>query len=94
MVRLAYGRFLRILIMRPTPRIEFVTPCEVLTDNHHCSRYAHLPQVCRDHTNDDCEFDGPAGAADFELFFPNYQSMLKYCRKRFKCWDKRFKPAA
>ena len=37
------------------------------------------------------EFEGPFIAP--EVFFPDYASLLKYCRKRFKNWDKRFKKA-
>jgi hypothetical protein len=64
--------------------------CGFLEPDGRCGIYETRPQVCRDHSNDDCEFDGPAGADDFELFFPDYPSMLKYCRKRFKNWDRRF----
>ena len=67
--------------------------CAHLQPGGLCGIYETRPQVCRDHSNDDCEFEGPAGADDFEEFFPDYQSLLKYCRKRFKNWDKRFKSA-
>jgi uncharacterized protein len=59
-----------------------------------CGIYDTRPQVCRDHDNDDCEFEGPCGHDDFDLFFPTYESLLKYCRKKFKNWDKRFKQSA
>ena len=41
--------------------------------------------------SDGCEFDGPAGAEDFDTFFPDYESLLAYCLKRFKNWNQRFK---
>lgn len=63
--------------------------CRHLHPDGRCGIYATRPQVCRDHSNDDCEFDGPAGPKDFELFFPDYESLLRYCRKRFKNWDRR-----
>ena len=65
--------------------------CTFLMDDGRCGIYETRPQVCRDHTNDGCEFNTPAGKDDFEVFFPDYKTLLKYCRKRFKRWDKRFK---
>ncbi len=67
------------------------TRCMHLQPGGLCGIYETRPQVCRDHTNDDCEFEGPAGDDDFKLFFPDYQTLLTYCRKRFKTWDRRFK---
>lgn len=64
--------------------------CRHLQPDGRCGIYERRPQVCRDHKNDDCEFEGPAGADDFELYFPDYEALLKYCRKRFKNWDRRF----
>ena len=46
--------------------------------------------MCREHSNDYCEFDQPAEEG-FELYFEDYRSLEKYCRKRFKSWGKRFK---
>jgi hypothetical protein len=65
-------------------------PCRHLQPNGDCGIYDQRPQVCRDHDNDDCEFDGPCGHDDFEVFFPDYESLLAYCRKRFKNWERRF----
>jgi hypothetical protein len=59
-----------------------------------CGIYATRPRVCREHSNEDCEFEGAAGAEDFDLFFPDYQALLDYCRRRFKSWDQRFVSAA
>ena len=72
------------------------TRCSHLADDGRCGIYETRPQICRDHSNDECEFDGPCGEDDFELFFPTYDTLLKYCHKRFKSWDKRLalKPAA
>ena len=67
--------------------------CRFLQDDGRCGIYASRPQLCRDYSNDYCEFDGPAEEG-FELFFDGYESLLAYCRKRFKHWDKRFKPPA
>ena len=68
-------------------------PCAHLTPTGGCGIYEQRPQVCRAHTNDYCEFDATAEEG-FELFFPDYESLDKYCRKRFKKWDKRFKKLA
>ncbi len=65
-------------------------PCTHLLEDGRCGIYDTRPQICRDHSNDYCEYDGPAEEG-FDLFFDSYDSLLKYCRKRFKRWDKRFK---
>lgn len=62
--------------------------CGHLQPDGRCGIYDKRPQVCRDHSHEDCEFDGPAGADDFDLFFPDYEALLKYCRQRFKNWDR------
>lgn len=67
-----------------------MTRCTHLLDDGNCGIYETRPQVCRDYSNDYCEFDAPAEEG-FEFYFRNYQELDKYCRKRFKGWDKRFK---
>lgn len=64
-------------------------PCKHLQSDGGCGIYDTRPMVCREHSNDYCEYDSPAEEG-FELFFDGYESLLKYCRKRFKSWDKRF----
>jgi len=64
--------------------------CMHIQEDGRCGIYEKRPQVCRDHSNDDCEFNTPAGPDDFDLFFGGYEALDKYCRKRFKGWDKRF----
>lgn len=63
------------------------TPCLHLLPGGGCGIYADRPQICRDHSNDYCEYDAPAEDG-FELFFDGYASLLAYCRKRFKSWDR------
>ena len=63
--------------------------CNHLQPNGMCGIYNERPQVCRDYSNDYCEYDSPAEEG-FELHFQDYKSLLAYCRKRFKNWDKRF----
>ena len=65
------------------------TKCHFLQDDGRCGIYETRPQMCRDYTNDYCEYDAPAEEG-FELFFDGYDSLLKYCQKRFKRWDNRF----
>ncbi|HEY5683647.1 MAG TPA: YkgJ family cysteine cluster protein [Sulfuricaulis sp.] len=69
-------------------------PCRHLLPGGNCGIYETRPQICREHSNDGCEFEGPSGHEDFELFFPDDEALLAYCRTRFKNWDKRFKEAA
>ena len=64
-------------------------PCLHLEKDGRCGIYHERPVVCREHDNEYCEFDSMA-EDDFELFFDGYESLLKYCKKRFKKWDKRF----
>ena len=66
-----------------------VTRCTHLLDDGNCNIYETRPQVCRDYSNDYCEFDAPAEEG-FEFYFRNYQELDAYCRKRFKGWDSRF----
>ncbi|MBI3570112.1 MAG: YkgJ family cysteine cluster protein [Gammaproteobacteria bacterium] len=64
-------------------------PCRHLQSGGSCGIYETRPQICREHSNDDCEFEGPSGEEDFELFFPAHESLLNYCRNKFKSWDSR-----
>ena len=69
------------------------TRCQFLQDDGRCRIYTTRPQLCRDYSNDYCEYDSPAEEG-FELFFDGYESLLAYCRKRFKNWDSRFTQTA
>lgn len=66
------------------------TRCRHLLEGGGCGIYDSRPQICRDHSNDYCEYDS-AAEDGFELFFDGYESLLRYCRKRYKSWGKRFK---
>ena len=61
------------------------TVCAHLQPDGRCGIYENRPQICRDYTNEFCEFDAPAEDG-FDLYFPNYAALLAYCRKRFKRW--------
>ena len=62
-------------------------PCSHLLADGRCGIYDDRPLICRQHSNDYCEFDEPAENG-FELFFPDYSSLLEYVRKRFRTWHK------
>lgn len=64
--------------------------CAHLYPDGRCKIYEVRPQICREHSNEDCEFEDMAGEDDFDLLFPDYKSLDDYCRKKFKTWDKRF----
>ena len=63
--------------------------CRHLQTDGGCGVYETRPIVCREHDNDFCEYDEPAEGG-FELFFDGYNSLEKYCKKRFKNWHKRY----
>ncbi len=63
----------------------FETRCTHLRPGGLCGIYEQRPQVCRDYNNDHCEFDEPAENG-FILHFTDYESLLIYCKKRFKRW--------
>lgn len=63
--------------------------CQHLQMDGGCGIYEVRPKICRDHSNDYCEYDAPSEEG-FELYFRNYEELLTYCKKRFKKWDKQF----
>ncbi len=63
--------------------------CTKLLPDGRCGIYETRPQICRDYSNDWCEFDEPP-EKHFELYFRDYAELQRYCRKRFKHWDRRF----
>ena len=63
--------------------------CQFLLPQGACGIYETRPQICRDYSNDFCEYDEPA-QKHFEFYFKTYQELDDYCRNRFKSWDKRF----
>jgi Fe-S-cluster containining protein len=60
--------------------------CMHLLPDNRCGIYETRPHICREHSNDYCEFDAPSEDG-FDLYFPTYESLLKYCKKKFKNWD-------
>ena len=63
--------------------------CQHLLTGGVCGIYEQRPMVCREYDNDFCEFDESIEEAS-KYFFSSYEQFEKFCRKRFKKWDKRF----
>ena len=68
--------------------VMFNSPCAHLQPDGRCGIYEHRPTICREHSNDFCEYDAPAEEG-FELYFPDYETLLAYCRRRFRTWGTR-----
>lgn len=63
-------------------------PCQHVLANGSCGIYAKRPKVCRDHSNEHCEFDEPAKKG-YKRFFDGNGSLERFCRKKFKTWNVR-----
>jgi len=63
--------------------------CEHLTEKGQCRIYYSRPFICREHSDDSCEFD-QTNESHCDLYFTSFQQIDDYCRKRFKSWDRRF----
>ncbi len=61
--------------------------CAHLQTDGRCGIYDVRPKICREHSNDFCEYDEPAEDS-FELYFTDYASLLTYCKKRFSRWSR------
>ena len=59
--------------------------CEHIQENGACGIYDDRPEICREYSNDWCEFDESAEKG-FEYHFKNYLELLAYCKKRYKNW--------
>lgn len=68
------------------------TRCAHLLPGGLCGIYDKRPAVCREYSNDFCEFDERISEGS-ELFFSSYEALDGYCRARFKRWDSRFAAA-
>jgi len=66
--------------------VMFEARCRHLLSNGRCNIYADRPAICRSHSNDYCEYDAPAEDG-FDLYFPDYDTLLRYCKKKFKRWS-------
>lgn len=66
--------------------VMFEARCQHLLGDGRCNIYADRPTICRSHSNDYCEYDAPAEDG-FDLYFPDYDTLLSYCKKKFKRWS-------
>lgn len=66
--------------------IMFDSRCRHLLADGRCNIYDDRPTICRSHSNDYCEYDAPAEDG-FDLYFPDYDALLTYCKKKFKRWS-------
>jgi Fe-S-cluster containining protein len=62
-------------------------PCNHLLPDGRCGIYADRPKICREYTNEFCEFDQDS-VEGFDLYFDGYEALLKYVRRRFRTWDR------
>ncbi len=62
-------------------------PCTKLAADGRCGIYADRPLICRQYSNDYCDFDQSPDEG-FDLFFDGFDSLLSYVRKRFRTWDR------
>ncbi len=61
--------------------------CSHLQPGGRCGIYETRPEACRDHSNESCERDAPREEG-FDLHFKDYDSLLAFCKKKFKHWGK------
>jgi Fe-S-cluster containining protein len=62
--------------------------CAHLKDDGKCAIYEKRPITCRAHSNETCEVNGPISEWS-SLFFDDHRSFEKFCKKKFKTWDRR-----
>ncbi len=41
--------------------LQIYSKCTMLGDDHKCMDYENRPQICRDYTDESCDYDGPQG---------------------------------
>ena len=69
--------------------LHITTACSHLLPGGVCGIYEKRPWVCREYSNDFCEYDESIEEAS-EKYFYTFEQLNKYCKKRFKRWTKRF----
>jgi uncharacterized protein len=60
------------------------TDCKHLQSNHMCGIYNTRPQICRDYSTDNCEFDEDAV---YEMYFETAEQVAEYMEARFRSSD-------
>jgi len=69
--------------------LELKTPCKHLSGNGLCMIYDERPQICRQHSQKDCEKQGKR--VQYKYIFNNYKELINYIRKHpklSKIWKK------
>ncbi|MHB1566094.1 MAG: YkgJ family cysteine cluster protein [Acidiferrobacter sp.] len=61
------------------------TRCGHLAADGRCGIYARRPPICRDYSQEFCEYDEPA-ERHFKRHFRTYDALLQYCQQRFRHW--------
>jgi Fe-S-cluster containining protein len=69
--------------------LKVLNRCTKLQPDGRCGIYETRPMICREHENDFCEFDETTEQGA-DIFFGTAQDLEKFCRKKFKNWDKRY----
>jgi len=65
--------------------------CRYLGDDNRCQNYDNRYRACREHSNDNCEFDGDKVA---DVVFRNPDELQKYADKRFRAIARKRKASA
>jgi len=63
----------------------FKTMCSNLEIDGRCGIYDIRPDICKEYTNDYCEYDEPPENS-WQLHFTCHSELYKYVQKRFKKW--------
>ena len=64
-------------------------PCAQIKRNGQCAIYEYRPITCREHSVDGCEYKTSIKKTAM-VFFDDHISFEKFCKKKFKTWDRRF----
>lgn len=63
----------------------FKTMCSHLQIDGRCGIYEIRPDICREYTNDYCEYDDPPENS-WKLHFTCHEDLYKHVKKKFKHW--------
>ena len=64
-------------------------PCIYLSAGGGCAIYERRPITCREHSIEQCEYQRSI-AKTAALFFDGAKALDRFCKKKFKTWDRRF----
>mgnify|MGYP001814704751 CR=1 FL=1 len=56
------------------------TKCKHLRDDHQCGDYENRPQICRDYSTDNCEYED---SWTYDIYFETPEQVAEYCEARF-----------